>query len=64
MIEIEGADAETAHEIALHRLRQALSPVRDEVDPALAETARSGFEELTIKEASPSRRCPRSSRGG
>ncbi|HPU38948.1 MAG TPA: translation elongation factor Ts [Microthrixaceae bacterium] len=60
LIEIAGADVATAHEIALHiafAKPSALS--RDEVDPALAETARSGFEELTIKEGKPEQAVPK-----
>ena len=60
LIEIEGTDAETAHEVALHiafAKPSALS--RDEVDPALAETARSGFEELTLKEGKPEQAVPK-----
>lgn len=60
LIEIAGSDLETAHEIALHvafAKPSALS--RNEVDPALAETARSGFEELTIKEGKPEQAVPK-----
>jgi elongation factor Ts len=60
LLEVQGSDAETVHEIALHiafAKPSALS--RDEVDPALAETARSGFEELTRKEGQPEQAVPK-----
>ncbi len=60
LLEVEGSDLETAHEIALHiafAKPSALS--RDEIDPALVETARSGFEELTIKEGKPEQAVPK-----
>jgi elongation factor Ts len=60
LLEVEGADLETAHEIALHiafAKPSALS--RDEIDPSLVETARSGFEELTIKEGKPEQAVPK-----
>lgn len=60
IIEIEGADDETAHEIALHcafAKPDALS--RDEIDPALVEKAREGFVALTIKEGKPEQAVPK-----
>jgi elongation factor Ts len=60
IIEIEGADDELTHEIALHcafAKPDALS--RDEIDPALAERARAGFEELTRKEGKPEQAIPK-----
>ena len=60
LLEVEGSDLETAHEIALHiafAKPSALS--RDEIDPALVETARSGFEELTLKEGKPEQAVPK-----
>lgn len=60
IIEIEGADDESAHEIALHcafAKPDALS--RDEIDPALVEKARDGFEALTIKEGKPEQAVPK-----
>ena len=60
LVEISGADEELAHEIALHiafAKPQALS--RDEIDPALVETAREGFEELTRKEGKPEQAIPK-----
>ena len=60
LVEVSGADEELAHEIALHiafAKPQALS--RDEIDPALVETAREGFEELTRKEGKPEQAIPK-----
>jgi elongation factor Ts len=60
IIEIEGADDATAHEIALHcafAKPDALS--RDEIDAALVEKAREGFEALTIKEGKPEQAIPK-----
>ncbi len=60
IIEIAGADDETAHEIALHcafAKPDALS--RDEIDAALVEKAREGFEALTIKEGKPEQAIPK-----
>lgn len=60
LLEIQGSDMESAHEIALHvAFAKPSSLSRDEVDPALAETARSGFEELTIKEGKPEQAVPK-----
>lgn len=60
LIEIEGADDELTHEIALH-IAFAKPDVldRSEIDPELAEKARSGFEELTIKEGKPEQAVPK-----
>jgi len=60
IIEIEGADDDAAHEIALHcafAKPDALS--REEIDPALVEKARAGFEELTRKEGKPEQAVPK-----
>ena len=60
IIEIEGADDEAAHEIALHcafAKPDALS--REDIDPALVEKAREGFEALTIKEGKPEQAIPK-----
>jgi elongation factor Ts len=60
LIEIQGADDETAHEIALHiAFAKPTSLSRDEIDPALVETARAGFEELTRKEGKPEQAVPK-----
>ena len=60
LIEIDGADDETAHEIALHiAFAKPTSLSRDEIDPALVETARTGFEELTRKEGKPEQAVPK-----
>ncbi len=60
IIEIEGADDDAAHEIALHcafAKPDALS--RDEIDSDLVEKARAGFEELTRKEGKPEQAVPK-----
>ena len=60
IIEIEGADDATAHEIALHcafAKPDALS--RDEIAADLVEKAREGFEALTIKEGKPEQAIPK-----
>ncbi|UDY36863.1 translation elongation factor Ts [Dermatobacter hominis] len=60
LLEVEGADIETAHEIALHiAFAKPSALARDEIDPGLVETARSGFEELTIKEGKPEQAVPK-----
>ena len=60
IIEIEGADEPTAHEIALHiAFAKPTALNRDEIDPALAERARVGFEELTRKEGKPEQAIPK-----
>ena len=59
-VELQGGSVDLAHDIAVHiafAKPSALS--RDEVDPALAETARSGFEELTLKEGKPEQAVPK-----
>ncbi len=60
IIEIAGADDETAHEIALHcafAKPDALS--REEIDAGLVDKAREGFESLTIKEGKPEQAIPK-----
>ena len=60
IIELDGGTVEQAHEIALHcafAKPSALS--RDEIDAALVENARSGFEELTRKEGKPEQAVPK-----
>ena len=60
LLELAGSNAELAHEISLHiafAKPQGLS--RDEIDPALVETAREGFEELTRKEGKPEQAIPK-----
>ena len=60
IIEIEGADDAAAHEIALHcAFAKPAALSRDEIDPALAEKAREGFEELTRKEGKPEQAVPK-----
>jgi elongation factor Ts len=60
IIEIEGADDAAAHEIALHCAFAKPSALdRGEIDPALAEKAREGFEDLTRKEGKPEQAVPK-----
>jgi elongation factor Ts len=60
LVELEGADDALAHEIALHiAFAKPSSLDRSEVDPALAEKAREGFEELTRKEGKPEQAIPK-----
>lgn len=60
IIEIEGADDEAVHEIALHcAFAKPDALDRDEIDPALVEKAREGFEALTIKEGKPEQAIPK-----
>ncbi|MEZ5322976.1 MAG: translation elongation factor Ts [Microthrixaceae bacterium] len=61
LVELHGdVSPELAHEVALHTAfakPQGLS--RDEIDPALVETAREGFESLTRKEGKPEQAVPK-----
>jgi elongation factor Ts len=60
LVEIEGTDEATAHEVALHiafAKPSALS--RDEIDAELVERARASFEELTRKEGKPEQAVPK-----
>lgn len=60
LVEIQGVDEASAHEIALHiafARPSALS--RDDLDPTLVATARSSFEELTRKEGKPEQAVPK-----
>jgi elongation factor Ts len=60
LVEIAGTDADTAHEVALHiAFAKPAALSRDEVDPALIEKARVGFEELTRKEGKPEQAIPK-----
>ena len=60
LIEIEGADDETAHEIALHiAFAKPTALSRDEIDADLVVTARTSFEELTRKEGKPEQAVPK-----
>lgn len=60
LVEIDGADEELAHEIALHIAFAKPSALdRSEIDPALVETAREGFEDLTRKEGKPEQAIPK-----
>ena len=60
LVEIEGSDADTTHEIALHiAFAKPTALDRAEIDPALVERAREGFEELTIKEGKPAQAVPK-----
>ena len=61
MIEIAGSDdAELAHQIALHiAFAKPTALSRDEIDPALVDVARQGFEDLTRKEGKPEAAIPK-----
>jgi len=60
LVEIEGADDEATHEVALHiAFAKPVALSRDEVDADLAERARAGFEELTRKEGKPEQAVPK-----
>jgi elongation factor Ts len=60
LVEIAGVDADLAHEIALHiAFAKPTALTRDEIDPALVERAREGFEELTRKEGKPEQAIPK-----
>jgi elongation factor Ts len=60
IIEIEGADDEATHEIALHcAFAKPDALTRDEIDAELVEKARQGFESLTIKEGKPEQAIPK-----
>jgi elongation factor Ts len=60
LIEIDGADAELVHEIALHvAFAKPTALTREEIDPSLADRAREGFEELTRKEGKPEQAIPK-----
>jgi len=60
LVELEGADDALAHEIALHiAFAKPDALDRSEIDEALAEKARDGFEELTRKEGKPEQAIPK-----
>jgi elongation factor Ts len=60
LLEVEGADAELTHEIALHiAFAKPTALDRSEIDAALVEKAREGFEELTRKEGKPEQAVPK-----
>jgi elongation factor Ts len=60
LLEVEGADDELTHEIALHiAFAKPTALSKDEIDPALAERARAGFEEQTLKEGKPEQAVPK-----
>lgn len=60
LVEIEGADAELTHEIALHiAFAKPAALSREEIDPDLVERARESFEELTRKEGKPEAAIPK-----
>lgn len=60
LVEIEGADDDATHEVALHiAFAKPVALSRDEVDADLAERARAGFEELTRKEGKPEQAIPK-----
>lgn len=60
ILEVEGSDADTVHEVALHiafAKPEALS--RDEIDQEKVDKARASFEELTRKEGKPEQAIPK-----
>jgi elongation factor Ts len=60
LIEIEGTDEATAHEVALHiAFAKPTALSRDEIEPELVERARASFEELTRKEGKPEQAVPK-----
>jgi elongation factor Ts len=60
LLEVTGVDADLAHEIALHiAFAKPTALSRDEIDAALVERAREGFEELTRKEGKPEQAIPK-----
>lgn len=60
LIEIQGADEATAHEIALHvAFAKPTALDRGEIDPELVDKARASFEELTRKEGKPEQAVPK-----
>lgn len=60
LVEIEGADEEQTHEIALHiAFAKPAALSRDEIDADLVEKARVGFEDLTRKEGKPEQAIPK-----
>ncbi len=60
IIEIDGADDELTHEIALHiAFAKPDSLSREEIDSDLVEKARSNAEELTRKEGKPEQAIPK-----
>ncbi len=60
LVEIEGADEEQTHEIALHiAFAKPAALSRDEIDADLVEKARVGFEDLTRKEGKPEQAVPK-----
>jgi elongation factor Ts len=61
LIEVAGVDdPELVHQIALHiAFAKPTALSRAEIDPALVETARNSFEELTRKEGKPEAAIPK-----
>jgi len=60
LLEVSGADAELAHEIALHiAFAKPTALSRDEIDADLVARATEGFEELTRKEGKPEQAVPK-----
>jgi elongation factor Ts len=60
LVELNGVDAELAHEVSLHiAFAKPSAMSRDEVDPALVAKATEGFEELTRKEGKPEAAIPK-----
>jgi elongation factor Ts len=60
LVEIEGADDEQTHEIALHiAFAKPAALARDEIDADLVAKATAGFEDLTRKEGKPEQAIPK-----
>jgi len=60
LVEIEGADDEQTHEVALHiAFAKPAALTRDEIDSDLVAKARTGFEDLTRKEGKPEQAIPK-----
>ena len=60
LLEVQGTDADTAREIALHiAFAKPVALTREEIDPELVDKARESFEELTRKEGKPEQAVPK-----
>lgn len=60
LLEIDGADDEQTHEIALHiAFAKPSALTRDEIDPELLAKATASFEDLTRKEGKPEQAVPK-----
>jgi elongation factor Ts len=60
LLEVNGASESDVHDVALHiAFAKPAALTRDEIDPALVQKARDGFEELTRKEGKPEQAVPK-----